>query len=839
MRKVIFLAAVFSLIPLSIQAVETVNSVYFEGAAPIVVDGDLSDWAFVNTGPVPITNAMLNWWNKRSNTIIPIKSQEDLSGSFQCFYDSYNLYAAVKVTDDKFMSGREPFNFNFFDDCVEISFNGDSDKWFQEGNYGLMRVFADDKTGKSYIEMGGLSPPWEKYPYIWEELGVKAVLKQNDQGYTVEAAIPTHILGWNEFKQNRQIGLNIKINDFDGNTDKDCALIWGKDSTKKENQWHNLMSFTTSVSQPKESQPVSDSAGSGKNIVAVLGNPDEIQSFDAVKEIYRVYSQQDYAETERLLNLSSNNGYWKKYFLGNIRFNTKNYNESGDILLQNAREFPDACIARKELYQSGRAFMRAGDKMKALDIFGEVLLSTVERNGSLEFVIYEIIRESIEEIMRNEHLDSPVSIKGNDIMCNYVQSYMRSMNDSDVSNSNYLRLVELGLVRVKAYDASILLLEKILHSNNDKEIIQHTKSELAWIYFDKGDFDKSKQVSDEQYRENQNEKQQQRNNSISYQIDVKKYFESNKAFDYKALSGNCKEHYKSQVVLGLSFGKGIDHVGLISDIQQGSLGGVSGFAVDNKNNIYILDAGNYYIKIYNSFGKLINYFSIADNCYGSGTMSLDESNNIWIHNWNINTLNVYNCENGELLKTIIYDKDIIPEFSFRDKALVGRNDRIDISNESHEKGIYGEPLFRAKVFELDQTKPSVWNSGKHTKKLYNFPMEYYPENKKELKKPKLLISDGAITSEVFYDKIEPIYEDYRILGEDTSGCYYIFFYTKYKNLRQHIYKYDAKNNLVAIINDINCPIGYFIREPVVVSDSGDVYVMNTSDKYIKIIKWSK
>ena len=81
MRKVIFLAAVFSFIPLSIQAVETLNSVYFEGAAPIVVDGDLSDWAFVTSGPVSITNTMLNWWNKRSNTIIPIKSQNDLSGS--------------------------------------------------------------------------------------------------------------------------------------------------------------------------------------------------------------------------------------------------------------------------------------------------------------------------------------------------------------------------------------------------------------------------------------------------------------------------------------------------------------------------------------------------------------------------------------------------------------------------------------------------------------------------------------------------------------------------------------------------------------------------------------
>ena len=40
-----------------------------------------------------------------------------------------------------------------------------------------------------------------------------------------------------------------------------------------------------------------------------------------------------------------------------------------------------------------------------------------------------------------------------------------------------------------------------------------------------------------------------------------------------------------------------------------------------------------------------------------------------------------------------------------------------------------------------------------------------------------------------------------------------------------------------LLNDLNCPSDYFIREPAVVSDCGDVYVMNASDKDVKIIKW--
>ncbi|MFA6470684.1 MAG: sugar-binding protein [Candidatus Latescibacterota bacterium] len=493
MRKVIFLAAVFSFIPLSIQAVETLNSVYFEGAAPIVVDGDLSDWAFVTSGPVPVTNTISNWWNKKPDSEIIIKSPEDLSGSFQCFYDSYNLYVTVKVTDDKFMSGREPFAFNLFDDCVEISFNGDSDQWYQAGNYGQLRVYADDKTGKTYVEMSGLFPPWETYPYIWEELGVKAVLKQNEQGYIVEAAIPIHILGWTAFEPNRQIGLNVKINDFDGNTDKDCALIWAKDSNEDENQWHNLVSFTTSVSQPIDSQPVSNSAGDGKNIVAVLGNPDEVQSFDSVKEIYHVYSQQDYSETERLLNLSSNNSYWKKFFLGNIRFNTKNYNESGQIMLSLSKEVPDECLSRLALYKAGRAYMRAGDKMKALDIFGEVLLSTIECNGSIDFVTFEIMRKSISELINNENDNSPVLKKMNE----YIDSYIEKMDNNPIAETIYISFAKNGLNQAKDYTASLKLLDKITNQSTNQITINEIKLEKAKCYFFLEDMENSSQLCKE------------------------------------------------------------------------------------------------------------------------------------------------------------------------------------------------------------------------------------------------------------------------------------------------------------------------------------------------------
>jgi tetratricopeptide (TPR) repeat protein len=463
-----------------------------------VIDGDLSDWGFVTTVPIPVTNKILCWWdNKYFDSKIPNKTPEDFSGSFQCFYDSYNLYVAVKVKDDHFISGREPFAFNLFEDCVEITFNGDSDQWYQAGNYGQTRVYADDKTGKTYVEMGGLFPPWETYPYIWEELGVKAVLKQNEQGYSVEVAIPTRILGWSTFEPNRPIGLNVKINDFDGNSDKDCALIWAKDNNPDENQWHNLVSFNTSVSRQKDSQPVSDLAGEGKNIVAVLGNPDDAQSFDTVKAIYRAYSQKDYAETERLLNLSSNNNYWKKFFLGNIRFNTKNYSESSQILLSLANEAPDECLSRLALYKSGRALMRAGDKMKALEMFGKVLLSTVELHAGLGSTIFEVLQLSIAELIRDEPIDSPVLKKKDEIIGQYTETYIKNMDVIPVDVPSIFQLVKMGLYEVKDYYSSLRLLEKIDNTTLDNKMISRAKLERARCYFYMGDYENSIQLGND------------------------------------------------------------------------------------------------------------------------------------------------------------------------------------------------------------------------------------------------------------------------------------------------------------------------------------------------------
>jgi hypothetical protein len=327
-------------------------------------------------------------------------------------------------------------------------------------------------------------------------------------------------------------------------------------------------------------------------------------------------------------------------------------------------------------------------------------------------------------------------------------------------------------------------------------------------------------------------------NSLRYDIEIDKYKKTHKSYDYKALSKKCIENYMPNVLLELPFGKELNQIGVIK-VTAAESGGLSGFDVDENKNIYIFDSGNKYLKIFNSFGELIKYFPVADNCHGMGIVSLDDDDNIWIHNWLDHIFYVYNIKDGKLIKSVRYPHGSGQEFSFRNNSLVGYFVRYNIPKESFEKGVNDEPVYMADVEELDPSQPSVWNSGKYSEKLYNYVEDYFPENRKNISQPKLKISEGQSTCEIIYDNIEPIYDQYRLLGEDKYKNYYIMYWTHKDGFKVHVYKYNNKNELIAIINDLPFPEGYFIREPIVVSECGDVYVMSFINNSVVISKYIK
>jgi len=92
---------------------ENYSSVYYQDIAPIIIDGNLSDWDIIKTIP-----AEVKWIYPTSKPGLP-HSSSDLSASFQCLYDPYNLYIAIKVNDDHLVFGCEMFGYSFENDSVE------------------------------------------------------------------------------------------------------------------------------------------------------------------------------------------------------------------------------------------------------------------------------------------------------------------------------------------------------------------------------------------------------------------------------------------------------------------------------------------------------------------------------------------------------------------------------------------------------------------------------------------------------------------------------------------------------------------------------------------------
>jgi len=106
-NKMILISMMFLLcIPVKCFSVETCNTVYVEGRAPISIDEELSDWSFVNVAP-----ARVEWFNPIYGTP---KNEEDLSAYFTCFYDAYNLYVAITVKYESFVTEQNVFGYSWY-----------------------------------------------------------------------------------------------------------------------------------------------------------------------------------------------------------------------------------------------------------------------------------------------------------------------------------------------------------------------------------------------------------------------------------------------------------------------------------------------------------------------------------------------------------------------------------------------------------------------------------------------------------------------------------------------------------------------------------------------------
>ena len=177
---------------------DTYQSLLYEGSAPISVDGDISDW---NGLSLPIQQLIFD----DSNSPEPPTDSQDFTGSFQCCADINYFYAAVKIIDEKFIFGEERLGKVFHDDSVFFHFPNGRDDISRS-----TLVVGIDSLGKIKMEYYE-HPVDQRYPYIWEALGVKSAYKKVSDGYIVEIAAPHKALNMTNLNNTLNAKLNVEV----------------------------------------------------------------------------------------------------------------------------------------------------------------------------------------------------------------------------------------------------------------------------------------------------------------------------------------------------------------------------------------------------------------------------------------------------------------------------------------------------------------------------------------------------------------------------------------------------------------------------------------------------
>ncbi|HID95488.1 MAG TPA: hypothetical protein EYP53_05455 [Candidatus Latescibacteria bacterium] len=238
MRSIaVLIAVLFASFSAEADTSYTYKAVFLERKAPIVINGDLSDWEGLGVEAKPLKNICTYGGGRR---LSPPINQMDLSASFGCFADPDNFYVAVVVRDDKVIMGEEPFGRTHHDDSVEIYFDGDLVRRHQregqtdyDANDAQIRC-TKDKHGKVVLEGTGLfGGRLFIFPGLWESLGIVAAIKTSSMGYIVEMKVPKGVFVSVPLGVGVNIGFNVMVNDDDDGGNRDSKISWTADLSDK------------------------------------------------------------------------------------------------------------------------------------------------------------------------------------------------------------------------------------------------------------------------------------------------------------------------------------------------------------------------------------------------------------------------------------------------------------------------------------------------------------------------------------------------------------------------------------------------------------------------------
>ena len=195
----------------------------------VELDGKLNDFAWQYAPWHTIEN---------DDGTAPAPNAKDATIAFAAVADNQWLYVALKVTDDKIVTGEEPGASAWKDDSVEI---------YIDANHGETATFEKDDAQitipANNINLKNIEKPELGGTGDGATTGTQVAVVETDDGWIVESAIPLKNDKWNiKLANGTIIGFNIHLNDDDDGGDRDHKLIWSLKDVDDQS-WQNTTRF--------------------------------------------------------------------------------------------------------------------------------------------------------------------------------------------------------------------------------------------------------------------------------------------------------------------------------------------------------------------------------------------------------------------------------------------------------------------------------------------------------------------------------------------------------------------------------------------------------------------
>ncbi|MBN1290719.1 MAG: hypothetical protein JXB48_02690 [Candidatus Latescibacteria bacterium] len=204
--KVAIFISIFTLFMSSSSICYSYDTIFRKARAPIVIDGDLTDWEEIVNDSVDIKSI-----NKKIYDGFKLEipqDNSDLSASFRCFADQFYFYVGIVVLDDDLVVDTSKLGQPYLDDTAEIIFYNDLP------NSLINKIWISAKKDWTTRLEGRSNNDQRNTPYI-KKLGITAVFMKVNSGYQIEVGIPLNALGINEIINGDSFVLNIRIYDND------------------------------------------------------------------------------------------------------------------------------------------------------------------------------------------------------------------------------------------------------------------------------------------------------------------------------------------------------------------------------------------------------------------------------------------------------------------------------------------------------------------------------------------------------------------------------------------------------------------------------------------------